>query len=136
MADNGAFGGPTYGEALKLTTRSPAEEHLSHGPYPGPPASDRAWEQVNLPDTSGNPVSGADGIAASGEAAVYQVSGGTPASEEGTLYDFLFARRPPDGSDGHPDEGWRTESSRRAKTPSSAPGCRSAAPTTSPPCSG
>ena len=110
LADNGAFGGPAAGEALKLTTRSPAEEHLSHGAFPGPPGSDRAWEQVNLPDTSGNPVAGADGIAASGEAAVYQVKGGTPVSEAGTLYDFLFARRPPDGPDGHPEEGWRTKS--------------------------
>ena len=110
VADNGAFGGAAYGEAFKLTTRSAAEESPSHAPYPGPPGSDRAWEQVNLPDTSGNPALGVQGIAADGDSAVYQVSGGTPVSEEGTLYDFLFARRPPDGSDGHPDEGWRTES--------------------------
>ena len=110
VADNGAFGGAAYGEAFKLTTRSAAEESPSHAPYPGPPGSDRAWEQVNLPDTSGNPALGVQGIAADGDSAVYQVSGGTPASEAGTLYDFLFARRPPDGSDGHPDEGWRTES--------------------------
>ena len=31
VADNGAFGGPASGKPLKLTTRSPAEEHLSHG---------------------------------------------------------------------------------------------------------
>jgi hypothetical protein len=109
IADNGAFGGPATGLGRTLTTRA-TDSPPSHGPYPGPAGSDRAWEQVNLPDTGGNPVQGAAGIATGGDAAVYRVFGGTPVSEGGTLYDYLFARRAPNGPDGHPAEGWRTES--------------------------
>ena len=104
IADNGAFP-PAAGEARSLTTRA-SDAPLSHGPYPGPPGSDRAWEQVNLPDTAGNPVQGADGISDSGEAVLYSVAGGTPISESGTFFDYLFARRPPNGPDGHPAQGW------------------------------
>jgi hypothetical protein len=105
LADNGAFGGPATGEERTLTTRD-SDAPLSHGRFPGPPGSDRAWEQVNLPDTSGNPVNDAAGISDDGETALYRVFGGTPASETGTFYDYLFARRP---AGEHPSEGWQTE---------------------------
>ena len=104
IADNGAFP-PAAGEARSLTTRA-SDAPLSHGPYPGPPGSDRAWEQVNLPDTAGNPVAGADGVSDSGETVLYSVAGGTPLSESGTFFDYLLARRAPNGSDGHPAQGW------------------------------
>ncbi len=71
------------------TRRSPT------APTPARPASDRAWEQVNLPDTGGNPVRGAAGIAADGESALYRVFGGTPVSESG--HALRLPLRPPPG---------------------------------------
>jgi hypothetical protein len=118
VADNGAFGGAATGEAMTVKTRSPEEEHLTHGPFPGPPGSDRAWEQVSIPDSGGNPVSRAYAVSSEGDAALYQVLGGTPVSEVGSTFDNLFARRP---AGEHPEAkpckaplssvlcGWQTE---------------------------
>ena len=105
FADNGAFGGAIAGAARSLTTRT-SDQPFSHGRFPGPPGSDRAWEQVSISDSSGNPVAGAAGIAADGQSALYRVTGGTPISEGGTLYDFLYSHRP---AGEHPTEGWRSE---------------------------
>jgi hypothetical protein len=86
---------------MTLTTFS-AEEALSHGHFPGPPGSDRAWELVSEPDTSGNPVGRsfaptAASISDDGNRAVYGVAGGTPLSETGTFATRLFAERTPSG---------------------------------------
>jgi len=111
VADNGAFGGPVTGGERAVTTRS-SDAPLGHGQFPGPSGSDRAWEQVSIPDSGGNPVAGAAGIAADGESAAYQVLGGTPVSETGTFFNYLFSRRPPgEHPEGSVEEGgWRTES--------------------------
>jgi hypothetical protein len=105
VADNGNPDGPASGEDMTVTTRG-EDAPLSHGPLPGPVGSDRAWEMVSAPDTSGNPVGvffapGADAIADSGDRAVYGVAGGTPDSESGTASTRLFAQRTA--------SGWRTK---------------------------
>jgi hypothetical protein len=43
VADNGFPGGAGFGEDMTLETRG-SEGPLSHGSFPGPPGSDRAWE--------------------------------------------------------------------------------------------
>jgi hypothetical protein len=96
VADNGNPDGPAFGEDMTLTTFA-SNAALSHGQLPGPPGSDRAWEQVNAPDTGGNPVTSAVSISDDGERAVYRVSGGTPLSESGTFVTELFAERTPGG---------------------------------------
>jgi hypothetical protein len=85
---------------MTLTTFS-AEEALSHGHFPGPPGSDRAWELVSEPDTSGNPVGGGS-VSDTGDRAVYLVEGGTPLTETGRLGTPLFSERTP--------SGWQTKS--------------------------
>jgi hypothetical protein len=82
VADNGTPGGVTYGERQTLTTRV-TDATLTHGPVAGPPGSDRAWEEVNVPDTNDNPVVGALTVADSGERVIYSVDGGTPGSTYG-----------------------------------------------------
>lgn len=89
VAGNGNPGGPAAGVDMTLHTNSP----LSHGAFPGPPGSDRAYEQVSIPDSSGNPVSGANAIAADGDHLVYTVAGGTSISDAGSLASTLFAQR-------------------------------------------
>lgn len=84
------------GEDMTVTTRE-SDAPLSHGRLPGPPGSDRAWEQVNAPDTGGNPVTGATAISDNGERVVYQIAGGNSLSEGGSLYNQLFAERTPAG---------------------------------------
>jgi hypothetical protein len=114
VADNGNSDGPVFGDEMTLTTRA-SDVPLTHGRFPGPPGSDRAWEQVNTPDTGGNPVSrGAIAISDSGDRALYNVSGGNPGSETGTLFNQLFAERTP--------TGWQTRRiyPTRAEAPESA----------------
>jgi hypothetical protein len=101
LADNGNPDGPAAGEDMTLTTFA-EQAPLSHGQLPGPVGSDRAWEMVSAPETSGNPVGvtfapGADTISDSGDRAVYGVAGGTPDSETGTSATRLFAQRTPTG---------------------------------------
>lgn len=91
-----SVGGTSFGEDATLSTR-PSDEPLSHGHLPGPPGSDRAWEQVNDPDTGGNPVTGVSAISDNGDRAIYQVAGGNPLSETGTIFNQLFAERTPSG---------------------------------------
>ncbi len=92
VADNGNPDGAAIGQGAAVTTR-PNDEPLDHGPYAGPPGSDRAWELVSLPDSSGNAVLAALSIADSGDRALYEVAGGTTISANGTLYNQLLSER-------------------------------------------
>jgi hypothetical protein len=101
VADNGNPGSPVHGEDMAVSTFA-NEAPLSHGHFPGPVGSDRAWELVSEPDTSGNPVGRsfaptAEAISDDGNRAVYGVAGGTPLSETGTFNTRLFAERTPHG---------------------------------------
>ncbi len=100
VADNGHPAGPAVGVDMTVTTRT-TDAPLSHGSVAGPPGSDRAWEQVSLPDAGGNPVTYAFAISNDGDRAFYRVAGGTPISNTGTLSTPLFAERTPNG--------WRSE---------------------------
>jgi hypothetical protein len=99
VADNGTPGEPTYGSDRTITTRT-SNASLTHGNFPGPPGSDRAWEQVNVPDTGGNGV-GVLSISDNGERAIDRIDGGSPGSTYGgeTFGDSndQFAERTPDG---------------------------------------
>jgi hypothetical protein len=105
VADNGNPGSPVFGEDMTASTFA-NEASLSHGRFPGPVGSDRAWELVSEGDTSGNTVGGsfsplAAAISDNGDRAVYGVAGGTPLSEGGTFETRLFAERTP--------AGWQTK---------------------------
>ena len=78
-----------------MTFTTHAATPLTNERYPHPPGNDRAWEQVSSPDSGGNPVNFPVAFAADGEAALFQVSGGTPISSSGTIYSQILARRPP-----------------------------------------
>lgn len=88
--------GTTAGDDMTVTTRAD-DQPLTHGHFPGPPGSDRAWEQVSLPDTGGNPIFAGYAFSDDGNRAVYQVTGGTPQSDNGTLMNQFFAERTADG---------------------------------------
>lgn len=92
----GNASGPATGADMTVTTRA-SDAPLSHGRFPGPPGSDRAYEQVSLPDTGGNPVNYATSVSNDGDRAFYQVSGGTPISSTGTTVNQLFAERTASG---------------------------------------
>jgi hypothetical protein len=104
VADNGNPDGPAFGGDMTVTTRA-SDAPLEHGSFAGPPGSDRAWEQVNVPDTGGNPVLGAEGVSDNGDRAVYQVAGGTPTSDTGNVYSQLAAQRTETASHAG---GWQT----------------------------
>ncbi len=106
-ADNGE-GGIAYGGDRTLTTRA-SDAPLTHGRFPGPPGSDRAYEMVSLADSSGNPVSflGAKAFAADANRAIYTIFGGTPISDSGSAFSLYFAQRP---AGAHPTTGWQTRS--------------------------
>lgn len=95
VADNGNPGSPAAGEDMTVTTRSSAA--LSHGRFAGPPGSDRAWEQVSLAETSGNPVQGGMAFSDDGGRAVYSLPGGTPITDTGSAFNQYFAERTPSG---------------------------------------
>jgi hypothetical protein len=92
VAESPAPGSPTFGEDMIVTTRA-SDAPLSHGHLVGPPGSDRAWEQVNVPDTGGNPVTEVQGISDDGSRVIYGVAGGTPLSTTGSLLSQFFAQR-------------------------------------------
>ena len=96
VGDNGAPGSPVYGSDMTVTTRT-SEAPLSHGHFPGPPGSDRAYELISPSDTSGNPTTGEQGQPESGDRAFYGIAGGTPVSTTGNLFAFYFAERTPTG---------------------------------------
>jgi NHL repeat len=98
IADNGE-GGPQAGADRTFTSLA-SDAPLSHGRFPGPPGSDRAWEQVNAPDVGGNLVDSGLAFSDDGNRAVYLVKGGTPFSDTGTLFNTFMAERT--GS------GWQT----------------------------
>jgi hypothetical protein len=96
VADNGNPGSPVFGEDTTVTTRT-SDAPLSHGHFPGPPGSDRAYEQVSLPDTGGNPVKGVETASDDGERVFYRVAGGTPISSSATTLTPLYASRTASG---------------------------------------
>lgn len=91
LAENGNEDGVSSGDAMAITTR--ATDTLEHGHLAGPPGSDRAWEQVNLAETSGNPIVAGLAFSDSGNRAVYQLAGGTPETDSGSGFNQLFAER-------------------------------------------
>jgi hypothetical protein len=91
VAENGNPAGASVG--VDMTLRTHPASPLGHGELPGPPESDRAYEQVSAPDTGGNPVQFALAFAANGDRAIYQIAGGTPTSSSGTFVSQLFAER-------------------------------------------
>jgi hypothetical protein len=101
VAENGSSSGPSFGQDMTITTRA-SDAPLSHGSYPGPPESDRAWEQVNAPDTGGTPISELKAIAPDGDSVIYEANGGTPQSTIGGANTPLFAERT--------ENGWLTRS--------------------------
>lgn len=91
VADNGNPDGLAVGGDMIVTTRK-EDGSLSHGDFPGPPGSDRAWEQVNAPETGGNAVRGDAIVSENGERVVYGVAGGSPNSASGAGGQFLASR--------------------------------------------
>jgi hypothetical protein len=96
VAENGNPDGPAFGDDMTITTRA-SDAPLAHGRLPGPPGSDRAWEQVNSPDTGGNPTNSAYAISDNGDRVVYGLLGGNPDSEIGSAFNELYAERTPTG---------------------------------------
>ena len=92
LADNGKAGSPAQGQEKTLTTRA-SDAPLEHGRLPGPVGSDRAYEQVTMPDTGGNPTAYALGFADDGDGALYDIAGGTPISDTGSLGSIYYAER-------------------------------------------
>ncbi len=92
IADNDNTLGLGVGASMAVTTHA-SDAPLSHGDFPGPPGSDRAWEQVNEPDSGGNPVALAFAVSDQGDRAFYRVNGGTPLSSTGSLFTALYAER-------------------------------------------
>jgi len=92
VADNGAPGSPVVGEDMTVTTRA-SEESLSHGDFPGPPGSDRAFEMVSTADSGAKPVWAGMGFSDDGNRAVYSIAGGTPISETGSFLSLYFSER-------------------------------------------
>jgi hypothetical protein len=98
VADNGNPGSPASGEDMMVTTR-PVEAPLSHGHFPGPPGSDRAWELVSAPEAGGNSTDEPFAISDDGSHAVYGIAGGTPFSDTGGFNQFYAERSA---------NGWKT----------------------------
>jgi hypothetical protein len=92
VANNGAPGSPALGSERELTTRA-SDAPLEHGHLAGPVSSDRAYEQVSLPDSGGNPVNFVMGFADDGDHALYSIAGGTPISDTGSLGGVYYAER-------------------------------------------
>ncbi len=82
VADNGVPGGVAFGRDETLTTRA-SDAPLTHGHFPGPPGSDRAWEQVNAPDTGGNFLYRTYATSSDGNRVIYGIEGGNPGSQNG-----------------------------------------------------
>lgn len=96
IAESPAPGSPSVGEDMTVTTRA-SDAPLSHGHLPGPVGSDRAYEQVSLPDLSGNPADSAIGISDDGERMLYRVAGANPVANTGDAFNQLFAERTANG---------------------------------------
>ncbi len=105
LADNGV-GSSVLGADRTIATRA-TDAPLSHGNFPGPPGSDRAYELVSISDSAGSPFGlfGGKAFSADGNRAAYPIFGGTPISDSGSLFGLYFAQRPPGA---HPTSGWQT----------------------------
>ncbi len=88
--------GTVTGEDWIVTTRS-TDEIGDHGRLPGPPESDRAYEQVNIPNTNGNPVGAFSAASSDGNRVLYTISGGTELAETGSQSPYIAERT---------DSGW------------------------------
>jgi WD40-like Beta Propeller Repeat len=109
VAENGNVDGPAVGGDMTVTTRA-SDAALSHGHFPGPPGSDRAYEQVSLPESGGNPVNGNSLplVSADGSRVIYELNGGAPITESGNGFgNVIFSERP--GGE-HPQIGWQSRS--------------------------
>jgi hypothetical protein len=107
VADNGDASGPVFGADMTVSTRA-SDAPLSHGHVAGPTGSDRGYEQVSLPDLSGNPASEALAISDDGDRVLYRVHGGNPVSNTGSAFNQLFAERTA--------SGWQTRDIYPART--------------------
>ena len=98
IADNGV-GSPATGDDMTFTTRATDVLPGQSDQFPGPPGSDRAWEQVSLAESSGNPISAfyQTAFSVDGDRAVYGIAGGTPGSPTGSFLAPYFAQRTPSG---------------------------------------
>ena len=96
VAENGV-GSPAMGADMTVTTRASNQLPNQSDEFPGPPGSDRAWEQVSIADSSGNPVSFGEGFSDDGNRAAYGIFGGTPISSTGSILSLYFAQRTPSG---------------------------------------
>ncbi len=105
LVDENGVGSPVAGADMTVHTRASNVLPNQDDKFPGPPGSDRAWEQVSIPDSSGNPVGISGGFSDAGDRAVYGILGGTPISSTGNLFSTYFAQRPPGA---HPKSGWHT----------------------------
>ncbi len=104
VASNGV-GSPVTGADMTVRTRASNELPGQDDKFPGPPGSDRAWEQVSLAESSGNPVGISQAFSDNGDRAAYGILGGTSLSSTGNLFSLYFAQRP---AGEHPTSGWRT----------------------------
>jgi hypothetical protein len=86
-------GPPISGGDMVVTTRVSDALPNQSDTYSGPSGSDRAWEQVSIGETSGNPVGLVHSFSDDGNRAVYGIFGGTPISTTGNFFSFYFAQR-------------------------------------------
>jgi hypothetical protein len=98
VAENGV-GSPVMGADMSVHTRASNQLPGQSDTFPGPPGSDRAWEQVSIAESSGNPIWVLSTMAFSddGNRAVYSIAGGTPISTTGSFESIYFAQRTPSG---------------------------------------
>ncbi len=93
VASNGNPEGSSVGQNMTVTTRSSDTPLASDDRFNGPPRSDRAYELVSMPETSGNPVIGGTAFANNGDRVLYQVAGGTPISDTGSFQGIYDSHR-------------------------------------------
>ena len=98
VADNGV-GGTILGQDMTVRTRITDQLPGQSDEFPGPPGSDRAWEQVSIADSSGNPVSFGlpNAFSDDGNRGVYGIAGGTPGVPSGSLLSIYFSQRTQSG---------------------------------------
>jgi len=96
VAENGV-GSPVTGADMTLRTLATEELPNQSDEFPGPPGSDRAWEQVSIAEASGNPVGVSQAFSDDGNRAAYQIFGGTPISTTGNFFSTYFSERTPGG---------------------------------------
>jgi hypothetical protein len=96
VAENGV-GSPAMGADMTVHTRASNQVPGQSDEFPGPPGSDRAWEQASIGDSSGNPVGFGEGFSDDGNRAAYSIFGGTPISSTGSLLSIYFSERTPSG---------------------------------------